>query len=102
MKRRWTRDDMNTWRLAAAARMQSYPLDLHGLTLDEAKAKVCKMIDDYQANELKNYEIMLIDRGGDPADFAAVERLRARLAENREQLIVKWRAMVARGGKGLQ
>ena len=60
------------------------------------------MIEDYQADELENYEIMLIDHGGDAADFAAVERRRAEMAENREDLIVKWRAMVARGGKGLQ
>ena len=44
--------------------------------------------------ELENYAILLVDHGGDPADFAAVDRLRAKLAENREQLIKKWRTMV--------
>ena len=60
------------------------------------------MIEDYQADELENYAINMIDHGGDPADFAAVERRRAEMAENREQLIVKWRAMAVRGGNPLQ
>ena len=52
------------------------------------------MIEDYQASELENYALTLIDIGGDPADRAAIERRRAELAENREQLIEKWRVMV--------
>lgn len=94
MKRRWTLADMNAWHLAAASRLDSYHLDLHGLSLKESEAKVLAMIDDYQAGELENYAILLVDHGGDPADHAAVERLRAKLAENREQLIKNWRAMV--------
>jgi hypothetical protein len=78
----------------AASRLDSYHLDLHGLSLEESEAKVLAMIDDYQAGELENYAILLVDHGGDPADHAAVERLRAKLAENREQLIKNWRAMV--------
>jgi hypothetical protein len=52
--------------------------------------------------ELDLYELALRNIGADPADVAAVARLCAEMAENREQLIVKWRAMAARGGKGLQ
>lgn len=82
--------------------MHRHEVDCRGLTLAEAEKRVREMIEDYQADGLENYAIMLIDHGGDPADHAAVERRRAEMAENREQLIVKWRAMAARGGKGLQ
>jgi hypothetical protein len=37
-----------------------------------------------------------------PADHAAIERRRAELVQRREELIVKWHRLVARGGKGLQ
>jgi hypothetical protein len=48
-------------------------------------------------------EIELIDAGADPDESAAtVAGYRAQLAEVREQLIEKMRAMVGRGGKGLQ
>lgn len=77
-------------------------VDLHGLTPDEAEIKVREMIDAAQEEELADYEIMLIDHGGNPADHAAVERLRAEHIRLREEAIVKMRAMVARGGKGLQ
>jgi hypothetical protein len=56
-----------------------------------------------QADWLLDYEIKLIDNGDSATDLAAaVERLRSKLAERREELIVKWHRMVARGGKGLQ
>jgi hypothetical protein len=42
------------------------------------------------------------DVGGDLADHAAVERLRAEHVRLREQVIEKMRAMVARGGRSLQ
>ena len=78
-------------------------VDLHGLTLDEAEAKVREQIDDYQAHVLENMEIELIDAGADPDESAAtVAGYRTQLAEVREQLIEKMRAMVGRGGKGLQ
>ena len=51
---------------------------------------------------LVDYEIRLAAVGGDPADHAAIERCRAELAEDRKRLIAKMRAVVARGGKGLQ
>ena len=44
----------------------------------------------------------MIDIGGDPADHAAIERRRAELVQLREQAIKNMRALVARGGKGLQ
>ena len=46
--------------------------------------------------------IAMIDIGGDPADHAAIERRRAELVQLREQAIKNMRALVARGGKGLQ
>jgi hypothetical protein len=77
-------------------------VDLRGLSLAEAEAKVREQIHAAQEEWLADYEPAMIDHGGDPADLAAVERRRAEMAENCEQLIVKWRALVARGGKGLQ
>jgi DNA-nicking Smr family endonuclease len=82
-----------------------YFRDLHGLSLDEAEARVREMIEDAQAAELENYEIQLVDVGGDLADHTAVARLLAERAADharlREAAIVKMRALVARGGKGL-
>jgi hypothetical protein len=46
-----------------------------------------------------DYQIMLIDTGGDPADFDAVARLRAEHVRLREQAIKNMRAMVMHGGK---
>jgi hypothetical protein len=52
---------------------------------------------------LSDYELKLIDHGCDAADLAAaVERLLAKHTQLREQAIEKLRAMVARGGRGLQ
>jgi hypothetical protein len=86
--------------------MQQRHVDLHGLSLEEAEAEVRAMVNDAQADELEQLEAQLIEFGGDLADHAAVARLLAeRAAEHarlREAAITKWRALVARGGKGLQ
>jgi hypothetical protein len=60
------------------------------------------MIDAAQQEELANYEIMLTDIGGDPADHAAAARLRAEHVRLREAAIANMRALVGRGGQGLQ
>jgi hypothetical protein len=50
-----------------------------------------------------NYAIKLIEHDCDIADInAAIERLATEHAQLRDAAIVKMRAMVARGGKGLQ
>jgi hypothetical protein len=54
-----------------------YHVDLHGLSLDECEAKIREMIDAAQEEWLADYEIAMIDIGGDPANHAALERLRA-------------------------
>jgi hypothetical protein len=52
--------------------------------------------------ELDLYELALRNIGADPADFAAVGRLRAEHVRLREAAIANMRALVGRGGKGLQ
>ena len=46
--------------------------------------------------------LAMIDIGGDLADHAAVERLRAEHTRLREAAIEKMRAMAGRGGQDLQ
>ena len=76
-KRRWNLGDMNMWHLAASSLRPRYYVDLHGLSLDECVAKTREMIDVAQDEWLAEYEIALIDIGGDPADHAAaIERRR--------------------------
>jgi predicted RNase H-like HicB family nuclease len=80
MKRRWNLSDLNEWHVAAA--------NLRGLTLAEAEARIREMIEALQEEELRNI-------GADPADFAAVERVRTEHVRLREQAIENWRALVA-------
>jgi hypothetical protein len=77
-------------------------VDLHGLSLDECEAKIREMIDAAQEEWLADYEIAMIDIGGDPADHAALERLRAEHVRLREAAITKMRSMAMSGGKTLQ
>jgi hypothetical protein len=94
-KRRWDDlGDINTGQLVAAS-------NLRGLSLDEAETRVREMIDAVQEEWLADYETMLIDIGADPADLAAVARLRAEHVRLREAAIERMRALVGRGGKGL-
>ena len=98
------------WRLSAVsvapparmAKMQPSRVDLRGLSLDEAMAKVREQINAAQEEWLADYELAMTDIGGDAADHVAVERLRAEHVRLREAAIEKMRALVARGGKGLQ
>lgn len=77
-------------------------VDLHGLSLDECETKVREMIDAAQEEDLADHELAMFGIGGDPADHAAIERRRAEHVRLREQAIENMRALVARGGKGLQ
>jgi len=88
--RRWTLTDMNQWHVAAA--------DLRGKSLAEAEAIGVEALT--RAHEcLEDYEIALATVGGDPADHAAIQRRRAELlAEDREQMIAKMRAVVLDSG----
>ena len=56
------------------------------------------MIDAAQQEDLELYELALRNIGADPADFAAVARLRAEHVRLREKAIANMRAMAARGG----
>jgi hypothetical protein len=78
--------------------MKKVEIDLRDLTLDEAEAHVRAVIEEAQADDLALYQVMLADVGGDPADHAAIARLRAEHWRVREQVFEKVRAMVARGG----
>jgi hypothetical protein len=73
-----------------------------GASLAEVEARVREQIDEAQEEWLADYELAMRDVGGDLADHAAVERLRAEHVRLREQVIEKMRAMVARGGRSLQ
>jgi hypothetical protein len=75
--------------------MHPHHVDLHGLSLAEAEAKVRAMIDAAQQEDLELYELALRNIGADPADFAAVERVRTEHVRLREQAIENWRALVA-------
>jgi hypothetical protein len=86
-RRRWNLSDLNEWHVAAA--------NLRGLTLAEAEARIREMIEALQEEELANYELALRNIGADPADFAAVERVRTEHVRLREQAIENWRTMVA-------
>ena len=77
-------------------------IDLRDLTLDEAEAHVRAVIEESQADALALYQVMLADVGGDPADHAAIARLRAEHQRVREQVFAKMRAMATRGGGSLQ
>jgi DNA-nicking Smr family endonuclease len=91
----------NTAATARTEKMHPHEINLHGLSLDEAEAKVREMIDAAQEEEMALYELAMVNIGADPADFAAVARLRAEHVRLREGAIENLRAMVARGGKGL-
>ena len=82
--------------------MHPHHVDLHGLSLAGAEAKVRAMIDAAQQEDLELYELALRNIGADPADFAAVARLRAEHVRLREAAIANMRALVARGGQPLQ
>ena len=84
-KRRYNLSDLNEWHVAAAA--------LRGLTLAEGEARIREMIDALQEEELANYELGLRNIGSDPADLAAVARLRTEHVRLREQAIRNWRTM---------
>ncbi len=83
MKRRWGLSDLNSWHVAAAS--------LRGFTLAETEARARQMIDALQREELANYELAMRDVGSDPADVAAVARLRREQVRLREQAIDNWR-----------
>ena len=83
--------------------MQPWHVDLRGLTVAEAEAKVREQSDMAHEKWLVDYEIAMIDLGADADELVAlVAGCRAELARLREQAIEDMRAMVARGGKGLQ
>ena len=84
-KRRCNLSDLNEWHVAAAS--------LRGLTPSEAEAQIREMIDALQEEELANYELAMRDVGSDPADVAAVARLRTEQVRLREQAIDNWRTM---------
>jgi hypothetical protein len=65
--------------------MHPHHVDLHGLSLAEAEAKVRAMIDAAQQEDLELYELALRNIRADPADFAAVARLRAEHVRLREK-----------------
>jgi hypothetical protein len=75
--------------------MHPHHVDLHGLSLAEAEAKVRAMIDAAQQEDLELYELALRNIRADPADFTAVARLRTEQVRLREQAIENWRALVA-------
>ncbi len=75
--------DLNEWHVAAAS--------LGNFTLAETEARARAMIDALQAEELANYELAMRDVGSDPADVAAVARLRREQVRLREQAIDNWR-----------
>ena len=77
-KRRWNLGDLNEWHVAAAS--------LRSLTLAEAEARIREMIEALQEEELRNI-------GSDPADVAAVARLRTEQVRLREQAIENRRTM---------
>ena len=69
-------------------------VDLSGLTLDEAEAKIGDTIDEIQQEATAAF---MASVGADFVDEDAIER-RAEIVQARNQLIKKMRAMVARGG----
>jgi hypothetical protein len=71
-------------------------VDLRGLTLDEAKAKVRQLIDATQEELLADCEITMIDHGATDDELVTeLARQRAEHARLREQAIENWRALVA-------
>ena len=77
-------------------------VDLSGCTLDEAKAKVREFIDSLAEEGLEGVEIAMIDHGADPDEVAAeLARARVQNAQEREKVIEKMAAWVARGGNDL-
>ena len=75
--------------------MQPRHVDLHGLTLAEAEAKIRDMIDAIQRESTAAFMTAV---GADVIDVDAVER-RAELVQVRKQLIEKVRESASRGGK---
>jgi DNA-nicking Smr family endonuclease len=76
-------------------------VDLHGLTLAEAEAKVRALVADAQEESLANFEIEMIDHGADPEDLAAtLAGQRAQHVRWREELMARWREMALRGSGG--
>ena len=78
--------------------MQPRHVDLHGLTLDEAEAKICDTIDAIHGEATAAFMTAV---GTDFVDVDAIER-RAELMRIRDEAIESMRAMAARGGQGLQ
>ena len=76
-------------------------IDLQGLTLAEAEAQVAALIDDAQQTALEDFEISLADLSSTEIDRQIACR-RAELETVREELLVRLRAFVKRGGKRLQ
>ena len=82
-------------------------VDLHGLTLAEAEARVRELIDATQEEFLEDCEITMINHGATNNELAAeLARQRAEHVRLREQAIERMRVMVAgwlkRGGEMLQ
>ena len=75
---------------------------LRGLTLAEAEAKVCELIDVAQEEFLADCEITMIDHGATDDELATdLARQRAEHVRLREEAIDKMAAWVARGGDDL-
>ncbi len=82
--------------------MMPRSVNLRGLTLAEAEAKVREFVANVQEKLLANFEIDMIDWGADPDDLATeLARQRAELVQLREVAMKRWRVMAERGGKPL-
>jgi hypothetical protein len=77
------------------AKMQERYVDLRGLTMADAEAKVCELIEDVQDEALANFEIAMIDAGADPDELAGeLARQRAELVQLRKRAIDNMRRRI--------
>jgi hypothetical protein len=81
--------------------MEKMRVDLHGLALAAAELEVAALIDEAQAAALQDYLLAMIDLGRTDDLDRELSRRRAELEVVREELLAKFRAFVARGGKQL-
>jgi DNA-nicking Smr family endonuclease len=80
--------------------MNTRHVDLHGLTLAEAEAKVRELIDATQGEFLEDCEAMMINHGPTNDELAAeLARQRAEHVRLREQAIERMRVMVGAAAK---
>jgi len=82
--------------------MTARSVDLRGLSLAEAEAKVREFIDANVEENLADIEIAMIDLNVDADEMAAaLSRARVQSVRASEDVIAKMAGLVARGGKSL-